>query len=549
LKWKDLRFRFFDRNPQIFAAFEASLEELQVMVFDFSERKKYDLTRHALGELRALLAAYLNTRDSSLRVPTSAMALFFPSESGFDAVLTRQLERFKSHMMRGTSNSDQEFVKQVASSLSELALAAVRSRSYFPEHGESSVTTFVMAYLYGGVRDAAVRGLDDVAMEGADHLKDLSNALIDKKMYISALTPLGNLEELAHISILRQTDVVLSVAVRALSDCLFHNCASDSHGSHITSHILESLFRVTRARLASPLGLDGTKVSFSVGPFMSVTERSSFAAIDVALANAIANLLRDDPRKQLGKLRSSYEELHDRAWLDFAELGIDAVKKDSFLLHHLNGTVEEIIKASFWLLKQTDVPRLEETSWETASEQHQRDRFREEIRKKISWETTGIYSRIIPAMFENKKLKNLEETIELQCLFAFWAIRFGILNIAQDALERVFQACVHLQDEQYGDMYGSARLATHVAEIGAYAIASDADPVAKSAAEHYSALRKSFLERYPDRHFVGDFDSAEEEMLDERRGLRSMIEPHDQELYSKVTPEHIQTFFALLSDL
>src|ERR1035438_1020294 len=45
MKWRDFRFQFFDRNPQLFNAFEGSLDELQTMVFDFSERKKYDLTR------------------------------------------------------------------------------------------------------------------------------------------------------------------------------------------------------------------------------------------------------------------------------------------------------------------------------------------------------------------------------------------------------------------------------------------------------------------------------------------------------------------------
>ena len=111
MKWKDFRFHFFDRNPQLFAAFELSLEELQTMVFDFSNRKKYDLTQHALNELRNLLAAYLIARDNSLRVPSATMAIFLPSERRFDAVLTRQLERLKAHAARGISNSDQEFVK------------------------------------------------------------------------------------------------------------------------------------------------------------------------------------------------------------------------------------------------------------------------------------------------------------------------------------------------------------------------------------------------------------------------------------------------------
>ncbi|MCL5287442.1 MAG: hypothetical protein M1453_05550 [Acidobacteria bacterium] len=234
MKWKDLRFLFFDGNPQVFTAFEASLEELQAMVFDFSERKKYSLTGHALGELRNLLSTYLVARDNSLRVPTSTMAMFLPSETRFDGVLTRQLERFKAHAARGISNSDQEFVKQVVSTVAGLSFASLQTRSYFAEHGENSVATFVSAYLIGSIQDAALRRLDDVALEGADHLKDLANGLIEKKLYTSALTPIHALEQLATVSVLNGSDVVLSNAVRGLADCLLQNCNYGHPGTHVT---------------------------------------------------------------------------------------------------------------------------------------------------------------------------------------------------------------------------------------------------------------------------------------------------------------------------
>ncbi len=548
MKWKDYRFHFFDRNPQIFAAFEVSLEELQAMVFDFSERKKYNLTRHALSEIRNLLSAYLVARDNSLRVPTSSMAMFFPSETGFDAVLTRQLERLKAHAAQGISSSDQEFVKQVVSVLADLSIASLRSRSYFAEHGENSVTTFVSAYLNGSIQDAAMRRLDDVALEGADHLRDLCKALIEKTLYISALTQVSNLEQLATISILNRNDVVLSVAVRSLSDCLLHNCIHGHPGTHVTSHLLESLIRITNARLASPLGLESTKVSYSIGPFISPTERSSFAAINVAMANGIIELTRSDQHETLGRLRSLYEELHDRAWLDFAELGIEAVKRNSFLLHYINSTIEETVRVNFQLVNALDhLARTEERGWEAAREQDFRDRFREEIRGKIPKETTGIYSRIIPAMFEHQQLTYLDDTIKTQCLFAFWAMRVHMEDVALEAVERIFRACTQLQDPQYRNVYASARLAKHIAQIGIYAIASDAQPIFRTATERYATLRRTFRERYPDHHFVGDFESAERELLEERQArLLVMIDPQDREFFSTVTPEQIRTFFAAL---
>ncbi len=547
MRWKDYRFHLFDRNPQIFAAFEVSLEELQSMVFDFSERKKYDLTRHALGELRKLLSAYLVARDNALRVPSSTMALFSPSEMRFDALLTGQLERFRAHAGRGISNSDQEFVKEIVSVLGDLSLVSLQSRSYFIAHGENSVTTFVSGYLNGIIQDAAIRKLDDVALEGADHLRDLCKALIEKQLYVSARTPVSNLEQLATVSVLNANDIVLSVAVRGLSDCLLHNCIRGRPGSHLTSHLLESLMRTMRARLASPLGLDMTKISYSVGPFISSTERSSFGAINVALANGIIELSRSDQHENLDRLRSLYEELHDRAWLDFAELGVEAVKRNSFLLHYINSTIEVTVGTNFRLVSALDLPRIEERSWEAAREQAFRDRFREEIKKTIRWETTGIYSRIIPAMFEHRQFTYLDDTIEKQCLFGFWAVRFQMEEVALGAVERIFRACLQLQEPQFRDVYASARLAIHIAEIGIFAIASEAQSTLKVALERYATLRRTFRERYPDQHFVGDFESAEHDLLEEGRG-GVLLDSHDQEFFRRVTPEQVRTFFASLQD-
>jgi len=548
MKWKDFRFVFFDRNPQLFAVFELSLEELQTMVFDFSNRKKYDLTQHALDELRNLLSAYLVARDNSLRVPSATMATFFPSERGFDAVLTRQLERLKAHAARGISNSDQEFVKEVVSTLAGISLASLKSRSYFDRAGENSVTMVVAGYLNGSIQDAAARRLDDVALEGADHLRDLCKGLIEKALYSTALGEVNDLEKLAMVGILNMSDVVLNAATRALSDCLLHNCVHGHPGTHLSRHLLESLFRITHARLASPLGLDMTRVSFSIGPFVSPTERSSFAAINIGMANGIAELSWSGQREPATRLMSLYEELHDRAWLDFAEVGIEAVKKNSFLLHYINSSIEETVRVNFWLLHALeDLPRIDEGDLEAASAQYHRDRFRDELKSKVGRETTGVYSRIIQAMFQNKQLNYLDDTLKMQCLFAFWAMRAHMEDVAGDALGRIFRACEQLRDPQYNDIYASARLAILVAQIGIYAIAKDAQGIYRTATERYGTLRRTFRERYPDMHFVGDFESAERELFeDRRRGPLFTFDELDREFFSTVTPEQIRAFFGSL---
>jgi hypothetical protein len=132
---------------------------------------------------------------------------------------------------------------------------------------------------------------------------------------------------------------------------------------------------------------------------------------------------------------------------------------------------------------------------------------------------------------------------EKQCLFAFWAMRAHMEDVAIDATERIFRACAQLQDPQYRDVCASARLAVHIAQIGIYAIVSNAQPIFRAAVERYATLRRTFRERYLD--FGGDFESAERELIEEGE-TRLMIDPHDREFFSTVTPNQIRTCFASL---
>jgi len=44
MNWREIRFALFDRNPDLFAAFQLSLDELHLIVGRYAELKKYDVT-------------------------------------------------------------------------------------------------------------------------------------------------------------------------------------------------------------------------------------------------------------------------------------------------------------------------------------------------------------------------------------------------------------------------------------------------------------------------------------------------------------------------
>jgi hypothetical protein len=61
--------------------------------------------------------------------------------------------------------------------------------------------------------------------------------------------------------------------------------------------------------------------------------------------------------------------LHDPLWLSLADLGVAAVKKNSFLLHYVNSTIEKMIEVHFWLLRAIDAAEIEATGLEPVREQ------------------------------------------------------------------------------------------------------------------------------------------------------------------------------------
>jgi hypothetical protein len=118
------------------------------------------------------------------------------------------------------------------------------------------------------------------------------------------------------------------------------------------------------------------------------------AAINIQLAKAIARLSGTNNWDVLDRFRSSYEEIHDQLWWYLADLGTEAVKKNSFLMHYLNSSLEEIVGSHIWLLQSLELPKIETVDWKAAQEQLARNSFREKIREFVVWEVTGVYSRI-----------------------------------------------------------------------------------------------------------------------------------------------------------
>jgi len=115
---------------------------------------------------------------------------------------------------------------------------------------------------------------------------------------------------------------------------------------------------------------------------------------------------------------------------------------------------------------------------------------------------------------------------------------------ALSASKRIVDACKQLLAT---DAYRSARQSILIAEVGIYALAKGAKRVFTEAMKQYREMRTQFKERYPDLRFVGDFESAEDDLLEGRTDL--LLDSHRQKFRSTVRWEHIHLFFQLLDQV
>jgi hypothetical protein len=69
-------------------------------------------------------------------------------------------------------------------------------------------------------------------------------------------------------------------------------------------------------------------------------------------------------------------------------------------------------------------------------------------------------------------------------------------------------------------------------------------PQADKGGTYFQELRTTFRKNYADLRFVGDFESAEKELIEQDPHFA--FSSHDQAFYSAVTPAHIHEFSKLI---
>lgn len=539
-EWNRLKCAVLDQNPGLFAAFELSLTELHTIVFTFSEKRKHDLTQHALSVIEQLLQRYLLMRNGALRIPNSVSAMFQAGDMTFDPLLTRQLEQLNSHGRRALASGEQELLKQVMSTLSNLMIFSVSVEPAASVPGESSVASFVAAYHWGLLKDAALKRQDDVALEGADQMLTLARTLIGKSSVVTASSVVQNLESAALISILSANDVVLGSQVRVLSLLLRSNASSQHPTSHLTRDILRSLEKIVLGKLEQGIGLDYPQVNFSLGPFLSVTENSSLAHTMIAIANATAQALHEKNYDRANRLMSAYGELNDTLWKYFTDIGVAAARRETFLPQFIYVSVHEILKVHFWLVTFLSKVEVEESNIETARMSYRVRDFQEKLEDYINWQTIGIFSRIVPVAIENNK-KFLDEILDT--LFdATMLATEATMELAVAIQEQIARICEKLMDKQF--MYEGPRKSVYIAKIGAFAAAHGNEYVQAASVNTYTTLLRQWLDMYPEQpDFVGSFGSSERELLEEIRNPSFVLNEAERRWAEAVQAKHIRVFF------
>jgi hypothetical protein len=268
---EQLRASVYRNRPYIFNGLRSTLSQLQSIARTFARLQKYEVTLSALGGIAKLLAGYLRVRDGDLVMPSSIQATFGPTEFESDPVLAEALEEISSLHRFAIRGSDVQLSQQVINALEYLAVQSTDTKPLFCRPDENPTTAFIGGYLFGLVKDGAMRGLDDVTMNGARSQTAIAKALLRKHQYFTVRAITNDIERLAYFGVEQRKSYVTGTPVRGIAEILQLAVHEPIADKNTIRGALDALQRICVMELqfkSAPLSQD---LRFAIGPFLDIT--------------------------------------------------------------------------------------------------------------------------------------------------------------------------------------------------------------------------------------------------------------------------------------
>lgn len=548
-----LRAAIYEQRPNLFSGLRRTFSELLSIARTYVSLGKHDITQHAFTAIAQLLADYLKLRDGDLIMPTSFHATMGQTDFQFDPILTEPLEGLLSLHKGIIARGDVQLSQQITDALESLALQSINTRGLFSPPGENPTTAFIRAYMFGPIQEGALRGLDDITMNGARAMSNIATALLAKQFYLTAQTTIGDLEKLANISIIQRKPHVTGAPVRSLSQVLHDAVSEPVVRTHTIATALLALVRICQAEVQFKSAALDLSLKFALGPFLDLAEPTALANIEELASKNLIAAMEENNSGRTAKYRDAISELNEDLWEHLVAIGIAAAATESFALFYVNLNIGEITKHGLSLYSFLTHAAPKATDQASAHELWLHEQFTDKLLGEMRWIVGATYWRIFEALEPPINTNLVWEFFPTLADIGIRALDANAPSVAEAAITELKSiASMCIEKPIRGSFRSAARVAVFAARIGIIAQKIGQQEILNLS---ITALRE-FNHQYfaKQQQLKPDADSYEAVFLNELNKLKEewqsqswFLDAEDAAFFSRVTIEDLKTFENLFS--
>jgi hypothetical protein len=516
--------------------------QLQSIARTYATSQKYDITFQALRSISDLTARYLILRNGNLVMPTSLSGLLGNFAPPHDAFLTEQLESFATLHKTAVKVGDIELSRQIIEAMLSLSLRGLNIQTLSQVPGENSVSNLVLGYLQGAVEQGTVQNLDDIALNGCRAMGSIGKAATQMKLYLNNHLVVGGLEKIASLGVIQRKAHVTREALTAIGELTWVAIRVGLRDTHTIGNALETEKRIAMLEVSIPnQGLAGSLyVQSALGPFLDPASETAVARLEALAIQCLVASQREGEPSQPRDAASVIEELNDRLWLQFAEIGVAAAKTESFALHFINANVSEIANQQ---LKLIEYLREHEIS---GLDQWQKQRFLKQLIHDFQWLVSGVHWRIYDAFTSPIKTHVVWEFFTSLSQLGIRCVEIGLTGEANGVIANLGSMAKKALSVQIDHGYGPPRIAEHIARIGIIAQKLDREEILRSALSTLREFQKAYAERVKRAEQLQGQLIYEIRELDRRRQERQFLMGLDAHFFIRLAAGDVDRFVALL---
>ncbi len=444
----------FQKAPSILNPVRADIAQVFDIVREYIPRRKYDVTIAGFTAIAYTVARYFQARKNSM--DTSQMFIALSRSNGFLVDIYEQLAALNRISI---GDRDLATTQQNLRCFQVIVIQAINYPS-LTQQGESSTINMALGYLKGNAQDAIRAGLDDAGLDAIRILRDIDTTL-PKEMYLATQTIIDDIYQLALTGIVSHKFYIVDEAVSAIVQ--IYNRRVKPYESSVSRRLIFDKLKAI------------SKFYLEAGFNISVNCEGLSAAFSILNDNSL-------PRAFINSMLAiTPENFDDDGVMDlfhfYRDVGQKAAETDSFLLHFIVQSIENIVMAAMNIF----------------GEKEDKDKY-EDILDEFIW-LLSVYWYSYEKQPNNNRSNHIELTgIDNLTAIALRAIELGYYKFAKRVIGQI-SSVISTSLKKEVNEYRIPRMLVHLAKVGTFARVKGVKELEAEAFAEIISLNTRFLEQ------------------------------------------------------